>query len=197
MPYLIFLGNTATDDPEGDMMLEKLKKEASNDPDIRFMVNVNDNDRVVGALMHLSRGFIHISTKEGFGLVVSEAMWQGTPVIGSCVGGIKNQVLEGKTGYLVNPLDVETVAGKMARILEEPEEAITLGRNGKKHVQNNFLLPELVRRYLILLRFYTGQLQKLPEFRLNALSYSEIVQHLRIPNPHLPTLARLSSMFSL
>ncbi len=191
-PYLIFLGNTSIDDPEGEEMLCQLKTEADDDPDIRFWVNVADNDRVVGALMRLSRGFIHVSTREGFGLVVSEALWQGTPVIGSCVGGITRQVLDGKTGYLVHPLDVEAIAGGITKILENPAEAEALGNNGREHIRKHFLLPELVSKYFQLLQFYTGKSRELPNFRLNALSYSEILQHLRIPNPYLPKLSRLS-----
>ena len=76
--------------------------------------------------MHIARGFVHVSTREGFGLVVSEALWQGTPVIGSRVGGITKQVLDNETGYLVNPTDVNAIAAKMARILDAPEEAAYL-----------------------------------------------------------------------
>jgi len=187
-PYLIFLGNTATDDPEGGAMLETLKQEAGDDPDIRFWIGVENNDQVLGALMHIARGFIHISTKEGFGLVVSEALWQGTPVIGSRVGGITMQVLDGYTGYLVDPMDVETIAAKMARLLEYPDEAATLGVHGRDHVRKHFLLPELIRHYLILLRFYSGLSQELPEFRLTDLAYSEIIHAMRRPHPHLPRL---------
>ncbi|MBN2366441.1 MAG: glycosyltransferase [Calditrichaeota bacterium] len=192
-PYLIFLGNTSVDDPEGDEMLVKLRNEAGEDTNIRFWVNVKDNDRVVGALMRIAQVFIHVSTSEGFGLVVSEAMWQGTPVIGSCVGGITRQVIDGDTGYLVHPLDSEKIAKETAKLLESPEEREALGQNGQEHIRTHFLLPELVRKYLRLLQFFTGRSRELPPFRLNKLSYSEILHHLRIPNPLLPALQRLSS----
>ena len=181
-PYLIFLGNTATDDPEGEAMLEQLQAQAGDDPDIRFWVNVENNDQVVGSLMRLARGFVHVSTREGFGLVVSEALWQGTPVIGSRVGGIVQQVVDGQTGYLVEPLDVEAIATKMARILDEPEHTAHLGRQAQEHVRQNFLLPELVRRYLILLRYYTGVDRDHPRFRLNPTSYREMLAGL-LPMP--------------
>ena len=77
-------------------------------------------------------------------------MGQGTPVIGSSVGGIKQRVLDGKTGYLVDPHDVDTVAASMARLLDNPEEAEALGTKGKEHVRRNFLVPELVKKYLAL-----------------------------------------------
>ncbi len=172
-PYLIFLGNTATDDPEGAAMLEQLQAQAGADPDIRFWVNVENNDQVVGSLMRLAQGFVHVSTREGFGLVVSEALWQGTPVIGSRVGGIVQQVVDGQTGYLVEPLDVDAIAANMARILEEPEQTAHLGRQAQEHVRRHFLLPELVRRYLLLLRYYSGVDRDYPAFRLNPTSYRE------------------------
>ena len=187
-PYLIFLGNTATDDPEGEAMLNVLKEQAGDDKDIRFLVNVEDNDRVVGALMHIAKGFIHIPTREGFGLVVSEALWQGTPVIGSIRGGVTKQVLDNQTGYLVDPLDVDTIASKMVRLLEFPDESKALGIQGREHVRSNFLLPELVRHYLILLHFYTGVSRELPTFRLDDLSYSEIMQAMRHKHPYLTEL---------
>ena len=178
-PYLIFLGNTADDDPEGLGVLTDLKEQAGDDPDIKFLVDVKNNDHVVGALMHRARGFVHVSTREGFGLVVSEALWQGTPVIGSRVGGITKQVIDNQTGYLVNPTDVTAIAEKMARILDVPDEAVHLGSQGREHVRKHFLLPELVRRYLHLLQFYSGTNNELPEFRLNDLTYSETMNVVR------------------
>ncbi len=174
-PYLIFLGNTATDDPEGEAMLAQLETQAGDDPDIHLWVNVENNDQVVGSLMRLAHGFVHVSTREGFGLVVSEALWQGTPVIGSRVGGIVQQVVDGKTGYLVDPLDVEAIATKMARILDNPEQTAQLGKQAQAHVRNNFLLPELIRRYLVLLNYYAGVERTVPAFRLNTMSYREVV----------------------
>jgi len=184
-PYLLLLGNTATDDPEGGVVLSQLQALAGDDPDIRFWVNVPDNDRVVGALMSLARVLVHVSTREGFGLVVSEALWQSTPVIGSRVGGIKEQVIDGQTGLLVEALDEEAVAAAMARLLDEPGLAETLGRQGQEHVRRHFLLPELLRRYLVLLSFYAEISPDLPEFRLDDLSYSEVLQAVRRSHPWL------------
>jgi len=184
-PYLIFLGNTATDDPGGLAVLEELKQKAVDEPDVKFWVNLENNDQVVGALMCIARGFVHVSTREGFGLVVSEALWQGTPVIGSRVGGIMKQVLDGQTGYLVDPLDVDGIALKMARLLDCPEEAAAMGAQGREHVRRCFLLPELIRRYLILLRFYTNVDRRLPQFRLNDLTYSEVINVVRAKHLYL------------
>jgi trehalose synthase len=184
-PYLIFMGNTATDDPEGGAVLETLKNEAQSDKDVIFWVNEENNDRVVGALMKWARVFVHVSTREGFGLVVTEAMWQGTPVIGSRVGGIPAQVIDQKTGFTVDPLDVEEIAWRMNYLMENDQVAGRLGREAVEHVRGHFLLPELFRRHLHLLRFYTGADKELPWFRLDDMSYSEIMHSLRIRHPYL------------
>lgn len=170
-PYLVFLGNTATDDPEGSAMLDELRTMAGHDPDVRFWVNVDDNDRVVGALNRVARALVHVSTREGFGLVVSEAMWQGTPVIGSRVGGIVKQVIDGQTGFLVDAHDTAAIADRMARVLDHPVDAEALGEAGREHVRRNFLLPELVRRYLVLMRHYDGIDDGRPGFRLNGQTH--------------------------
>jgi trehalose synthase len=184
-PYLIFLGNTATDDPEGRQVLDGLHAQARDEPDVRFLVDVPDNDRVVGALMRIARGFVHVSTREGFGLVVAEALWQGTPVIGSNVGGITRQVLHEETGFLVDPLDGEDVARRMAQLLDSAELAAALGARGKEHVRTSFVLPELIRRYLLLLQVHAGVSRELPEFRIDDISYSEMLQAARPRHPYL------------
>lgn len=184
-PYLIFLGDTATDDPEGGVVLGELQIETGNDPDVIYWVNVKNNDDVVGALMRLAKVFVHASTREGFGLVVSEAMWQGTPVIGSKVGGITKQVIEGENGFLVDPLDVVAIAEKIAWILDHPDEACQMGAEGRRHVGEHFLVPELLRRYLVLLNFYTRNVKTLPDFRLDDLSYSEVIHSIRRDHPYL------------
>jgi trehalose synthase len=174
-PYLIFLGNTAIDDPEGGVTLERLRALAGDDPDIKFWANVDDNDRVVGSLMRVARACIHVSTREGFGLVVSEALWQGTPVIGSRAGGITRQVIDGETGHLVDPMDVDAIAARISALMEAPDDAERMGARGREHVRASFLLPELVRRYVLLIRFFTGVDHEPPPFRLNGVTYREVI----------------------
>ncbi|MCK5305834.1 MAG: glycosyltransferase [Candidatus Omnitrophica bacterium] len=173
-PYLIIVGNTASDDPEGEQMYAEIEKEIGGDKDIQTWLNIKNNDEAIGALMSLADCFVHLSTKEGFGLVVTEAMWQKTPVIGSKIGGIKLQVIDGETGYLVEPSDYKLAAKKIQSILENPAEKREFGRQAHEHVRNNFLLPSLVEKYLILMRYYLEIDNKIPPFRLNELTYKEI-----------------------
>ncbi len=155
-PVLIIVGNSATDDPEGAEMYRKIQEAADNDPDIYPLVNIENNDDNIGALMKVAKIFIHLSTKEGFGLVVTEALWQGTPVIGSNVGGITLQVINGKTGYLVDPYNVNDIVIFMKFLLTNREEREKLGYNAIEYVRENFLITTLLKKYIILMRFLLG-----------------------------------------
>ncbi|WP_461211381.1 glycosyltransferase [Desulfocurvus sp. DL9XJH121] len=185
-PYLILMGNSADDDPEQGGVLAGLRELAGDDPDIRFLVDAPDNDAVVGALMRAARGLVHAATREGFGLVVAEALWQGTPVIGARAGGIPLQVLDGETGLLADPGDVPALARAMARILDDADLAEALGRRGHEHVRGRFLMPQTVERYLRLMRHYARVDREAPDFRLSELTYSEVIGAMRPRPPFFP-----------
>ena len=155
-PILVIVGNSATDDPEGMEMYNRIRAVADNDPDIYTLLNIKNNDEYIGALMKVAKIFIHISTKEGFGLVVTEALWQGTPVIGSNIGGITLQVINGKTGYLVEPNNANSMITFMKYLLTNPDDREKLGYNAIEYVRENFLITTLVKKYLILMRFLLG-----------------------------------------
>ncbi len=173
-PNLIIVGNVASDDPEGGAMYEEIKKVIGTESSIYPLLNIDNNDQAIGALMKLASCFVHISTKEGFGLVVTEAMWQGTPVIGSSVGGIKQQVIPDETGFMVDPFEEEKTTKHMHFLLTNKEERDKLGTNALEHVRTHFLLPSLVKRYLLLMRYYLEVDNKYPPFRINEITYSEI-----------------------
>jgi trehalose synthase len=94
------------------------------------------------------------STREGFGLTVSEAIWKARPFIGGNVGGIPLQVEDGVTGFLVET--VEQCAQRSLELLEDPALGKSLGRRGKEHVRSHFLTPRYLRDYL---RIF-GELEK-------------------------------------
>ncbi len=155
-PQLIIVGNSASDDPEGSAMYQEILKEIDGDPDIYPLLNIPNNEENIGALMKLAYVFLHISTKEGFGLVVTEAMWQGTPVIGSNVGGIVLQVIPARTGFLVDPFDVERITGFTRHFLLNDEDREKQGMQAIEHVRENFLITSLVEKYIRLMRFLLG-----------------------------------------
>jgi len=177
-PILIIMGNSASDDPEGSKMFEDIKQAVGEDKDIYLLLNVKNNDEVVGSLMSIAECFVHISTKEGFGLVVTEAMWQGTPVIGSKVGGIPKQVVNGANGFLVAPHEYDRIARAMRTFIEDKALAKTFGKNAQQYVGQHFLLPHMVLKEIILMRYYLEIDNKIPYFRMNQLTYKEISQAL-------------------
>ena len=90
------------------------------------------------------------STKEGFGLVVTEAMWKRQPVLGGPASGIRKQIRNGKNGFLVK--SPEEMAQKIIFLLSHPAERNIMGSSARKTVLENFLFPRLVSDHLKLYR---------------------------------------------
>jgi trehalose synthase len=148
---LALIGSMATDDPEGWEFFNSTMAHADGDPDIHILNNFNNVGAIeVNAFQSQSDVVIQKSTREGFGLTVSEALWKGRPFIGGDVGGIPLQVQDGKTGFLVSSPD--ECADRSLRILREPDMGKQLGRQGKEHVRAHFLTPRLLRDWLRLFR---------------------------------------------
>ncbi len=137
----------ASDDPEGWDYFNATIAHADGDPDVHILNNFNNVGAVeVNAFQSHSDVLIQKSTREGFGLTVSEAIWKGRPFIGGDVGGIPLQVQDGVTGYLVS--SPEQCAVRSLEILADPALAKALGRRGKEHVRAHFLMPRYLRDYL-------------------------------------------------
>ncbi|HWE34113.1 MAG TPA: glycosyltransferase [Solirubrobacteraceae bacterium] len=146
---LALVGSMATDDPEGWDYFNATVAHADGDPDIHILNNLNNVGAIeVNAFQSHSDVVIQKSTREGFGLTVSEAIWKARPFIGGDVGGIPLQVLDGETGFLVS--SVEACARRALEILDDPTLGKRLGRNGKEHVRKHFLTPRLLRDWLTL-----------------------------------------------
>jgi trehalose synthase len=144
---LALVGSMASDDPEGWDYFNQTVAHASGDRDIFILNNFNNVGAIeVNAFQSLADVVVQKSTREGFGLTVSEALWKGRPFIGGNVGGIPLQVLDGESGYLVDT--VEECGGRMLEILGDADLAHRLGRGGKEHVRERFLTPRYLRDYL-------------------------------------------------
>jgi trehalose synthase len=144
---LALVGSMATDDPEGWEFFNSTLEYAAGDPDIKILNNLNQVGSIeVNAFQSQAEVVIQKSTREGFGLTVSEALWKARPFIGGDVGGIPLQVQDGETGFLVS--SPEDCADRSLRFLREPELGKQLGRAGKEHVRRHFLTPRLLRDWL-------------------------------------------------
>lgn len=149
---LLFLYNVASDDPEGLRMYDKVMRKANKlYKDGHIVFAVGNNETLVNAVQQYSDVIIQKSTKEGFCLAVTEALWKSRPVVASNVGGLPAQIDDGKNGYLVDPHDVEGFAKRITHILKNPDEAKQLGENARETVRNKFLITRLLSDYLDML----------------------------------------------
>jgi trehalose synthase len=145
---LVLAGGSASDDPEGAIVLKEVLREANNDPDIKVLELPAWAPLEVNALQRASTIVIQKSLREGFGLTVSEALWKKKPVVASAVGGIPIQIIHKHTGLLAH--SVEGTAYQIRFLLSHPEIAAKLGVHGHQHVKENFLITQKLKRYLTL-----------------------------------------------
>ena len=145
---LVLAGGSASDDPEGALVLKEVLRAAEHDPDIKILELPAWAPLEVNALQRASTVVIQKSLREGFGLTVSEALWKKKPVVASAVGGIPTQIIHKHTGLLAH--SVEGTAYQIRFLLSHPEIAAKLGENGYEHVKENFLITQKLKRYLAL-----------------------------------------------
>jgi trehalose synthase len=145
---LILAGGTASDDPQGKGVLEEVTREAGNDPDIMILPLKPNSDIEINALQRKADVIIQKSIKEGFGLVVTEAMWKEKAVIGGEVGGITIQLFNHRTGFMVN--SIEGAAYRIRYLINRPQVAKKIGKKAKLFVTQNFLITRHLRDYLAL-----------------------------------------------
>lgn len=144
---LALVGSMATDDPEGWDYYDRTVRHAGEDYDIRILHNFHGvGAEEVNAFQWMADVVIQKSTREGFGLVVTEALWKRKPVIGGKVGGIPLQVIDGETGFLVET--VAECAEKALYCLLNPQAVQRMGEAGKEHVRGHFLTTRHLRDYL-------------------------------------------------
>ncbi|MFC1897882.1 glycosyltransferase [Chloroflexota bacterium] len=148
---LALIGSIANDDPEGWELFTEVNKEAGKDEDIHVFSNLTGvGNMEVNAFQTASDVVIQKSIKEGFGLVIAEALWKERPVVAGNAGGIPLQMAGGLSDYLVNT--IEECAEKVVRLLKDPDLAANLGMEGRRHIGKNFLMPRLVRDELKLIK---------------------------------------------
>jgi trehalose synthase len=149
---LVLLGQFATDDPEGQKVLQSLEKKVDKSPfkeDIKLLIV--DNAFLVNCLQRASSVVIQKSLREGFGLTIAEAMYKGTPVVASNVGGIPIQVKDGVNGFLHNPSDYNGFSCSIIKLLIDEKLRVEMGKAGKELVKENYLITRLMLDWLILL----------------------------------------------
>jgi len=144
---LVMIGSLADDDPEGQEYFDRTKKHAGGDKDVFLFTNLDGvKDREVNAFQRASEVVVQKSLREGFGLVVAEALWKGIPVVAGKVGGIVIQIQDGVSGYLVS--SPEECAARCLDLLRDPALRKRMAAAGREHVRQNFLITRDLRDQL-------------------------------------------------
>lgn len=137
----------AADDIEAGEILKDVQRKAGNDPDIHLLSNpAVINHLVVNAFQRYSSVILQRSTREGFGLTVTEAMWKYQPVVGTSATGIRTQIEDGRNGYIVD--DTEPCAKVTLKLIQDRDLWRRLGEQAHLRVKNNYLLPMMALQYL-------------------------------------------------
>ena len=160
---LVLAGGLATDDPEGERILARVYEDTKDDEGIHVL-NLSLDDRLenwreVNALQRAAGVIMQPSIREGFGLVITEALWKSKPVIGADVGAIPLQIRDGDTGYFYQT--ARKTAKKIIYLLEKPKAAEAMGKRGRQYVEQRFLLPGRIADYLMAINMVvTGAVNK-------------------------------------
>jgi trehalose synthase len=148
---LVLAGGSATDDPESIAVLQEVREQAGDDPDVHILDLPPTSNLEINAIQRASTVVIQKSLKEGFGLTVSEALWKRRPMIASAVGGIPLQIAHKYSGILT--YTIEGTAFWIKQLLGAPDFARKLGENGHHQVRENFLLTRHMRDYMLAFLF--------------------------------------------
>jgi trehalose synthase len=146
---LVLAGGGASDDPEGEIVLQEVRAASVDDDDIHVLALPGDAHRTINALQQAADIVLQKSIKEGFGLTVTEAMWKSKPVIGGDTGGIRIQIMNHHTGFLVN--SPEGAALRIRYLLYHRNILKKMGAKGRRFVRENFLITRHLREYLTLM----------------------------------------------
>jgi len=149
---LVLCGSMATDDPEGTQILERIHRKGRDLIERRDLsIITSENNILVNVLQRSSDVIVQKSIKEGFGLTVTEALWKEKPVVASNVGGISLQIRDGENGFLVDPNDAKQSSQRIIQLLQDRKLAERIGKNGKRTVEEKFLITRLILDYLDML----------------------------------------------
>lgn len=161
--HLLLVGPSVeevADDPEGAEVLAEVRGvRADLPPEVRRRIHlaslpmddVEENAAMVNAIQRRSDVIVQKSLAEGFGLTVAEGMWKGKPVVAGAVGGIQDQIEDGVSGVLVDPMDLDAAGRAIDELLADPERARAMGEAARQRVIEQFLGTRHLVQYLRLL----------------------------------------------
>jgi glycosyltransferase involved in cell wall biosynthesis len=123
---------------------EALVRELKLEGGVRFLGVRRD----VPELMCAADGYVMSSAWEGMPMVLLEAAAAGLPIVTTAVGGNREVVADGDTGFLAPPRDADALAGAMLRLVELPEvERRAMGDRGRERIRSRYSLDRVVERW--------------------------------------------------
>lgn len=147
-----------SDDPEGAEVLEETLRVWKGLPGhIRDRTHLaclpmddgDENAHLVNALQRHASVVVQKSLVEGFGLTVTEPMWKARPVVASSVGGIRDQIVDGVHGLLLqDPEDLTVFAETVAQVVADEELGARLGEAASQRVRDEFLGDRHLSQYV-------------------------------------------------
>jgi glycogen synthase len=160
-PYVLFLGRLSRQKgvleavaassrlPDGVTLVLVTGKADERRLEVELSSRVKNSDRIVWVNKMLTESeavafysgcevFISPSRYEPFGIINLEAMACSRPVVSTNVGGIKDVVVDGITGVLIEPQNPVMLADAINAVLADGEKAARLGRNGRKRVEQEY-----------------------------------------------------------
>jgi trehalose synthase len=168
--HLVYAGpsvEAVADDPEGKDVLEEararfaaLPRQAQDRIHLVTlpMTDLEENAVIVNALQRRADVVVQKSIAEGFGLTVAEAMWKRRPVVASRIGGIQDQIEDGRSGSLIDAQDLAAYGSAVVDLIADPEMAAVMGKQARQRVRNGFLGTRSLLQYIALFEhLVTGQ----------------------------------------
>ena len=147
---LILCGSMASDDPEGIEIFNKVKDKADKFNGDIILITV-ESGILVNAIQTIADVIIQFSSREGFGLTVTEGMFKRKLVISTRVGGIPLQIKDGVNGFLIELNDINGCADRVVEGLTNKKLCEEFGNNARENVINKFLMTRLLMDYLDLM----------------------------------------------
>ncbi len=137
---------------------ERLDDRLANEPELRqrivFAGEVDDSE--LDRLLESCDIFCAPSLYESFGLINVEAMMFARPVVSCSTGGIREVVVHGETGLLVEPGDTLALKDALSKLIDDPELRQTMGSAGRARFEREFCNDIAVERTIALYREVLG-----------------------------------------
>lgn len=130
----------------GDGPLFSQHKEIARQMGLTGIVNFWGARTDVPELLSKAQGFLLISKWEGFPRSILEAMRAGLPVIASDVGGTRESVIDGETGFLVPRGDADTLRDRLLQLINDTELRVRMGRKGRERFLKHFTFERMLAK---------------------------------------------------